>query len=168
MGFDGVRVDAARSVPKPWLKTFEQQLGVPSFGEIFVGDIDYVSDYQKYEWGTLDFPYFFTAREVFAADTDMTALGRLFAQDAKYVDSNRQETFLDNRDRARFLTWANDDYQRLRSGLAFLLSSRGVPVIYYGTEQATDGNGNGNEVPIANKDNRQEMIGLGSKVTTSW
>ena len=47
---------------------FENYLGVPSFGEIFVGDVDYVSDFSNYEWGVLDFPLFFQAREVFAHD----------------------------------------------------------------------------------------------------
>ncbi|GAA2227119.1 alpha-amylase family glycosyl hydrolase [Herbiconiux moechotypicola] len=157
MGFDGIRVDAARSVPKDWLEDFETEMGVPTFGEVFVGDVDYVSEYQDSEWGVLDFPYFFTVREAFSADTDMNALGDLFDQDYKYSNPNRLETFLDNHDRARFLTWADDNYQRLRSGLTFLLTSRGVPVIYYGTEQADDGNGNPYEVPIANKDNRKDM-----------
>lgn len=157
MGFDGIRVDAARSVPKPWLAAFEAEMGVPTFGEVFVGDVDYVSEYQDYEWGVLDFPYFFTVRDAFSADTDMNKLGDLFDQDSKYANPNRLETFLDNHDRARFLTWADDNYQRLRSGLTFLLTSRGVPVIYYGTEQADDGNGNPYEVPIANKDNRKDM-----------
>lgn len=157
MGFDGIRVDAARSVPKPWLEDFETTMGVPTFGEVFVGDVDYVSEYQDYEWGVLDFPYFFDVRDAFAADVDMNTLGTLFAQDWKYTNPNRLETFLDNHDRARFLTWADDSYQRLRSALTFLLTSRGVPVIYYGTEQAADGNGNPNENPIANKDNREDM-----------
>ena len=160
MGFDGIRVDAARSIPKPWLADFEDAMGVPTFGEVFVGDADYVSEYQDYEWGVLDFPYFFSVRSAFAADTDMNAVGDLFDQDVKYANPNRLETFLDNHDRARFLTWADDNYQRLRSALTFQLTSRGVPVIYYGTEQADDGNGNPYEVPIANKDNRKDM--------TSW
>lgn len=157
LGFDGIRVDAARSVPKPWLADFETEMGVPTFGEVFVGDVDYVAEYQDYEWGVLDFPYFFSVREAFSADTDMNALGDLFDQDYKYANPNQLETFLDNHDRARFLTWADDNYQRLRSALTFLLTSRGVPVIYYGTEQADDGNGNPYEVPIANKDNRKDM-----------
>lgn len=157
MGFDGIRVDAARSIPKPWLHHFEQEMEVPTFGEVFVGDIDYVAEYQGPQWGVLDFPYFFTVRDVFAADGDMRALSTLFAQDYKYQNANRLETFIDNHDRARFLTWADDSYQRLRSALTFEMTSRGVPVIYYGTEQADDGNGNGSEVPIANKDNRKDM-----------
>lgn len=165
MGFDGVRVDAARSIPKPWLASFESAMGVPTFGEIFVGDVNYVSDYQNYEWGALDFPYFFTVRQAFSADTDMNALGDLFDQDYKYSNPNRLETFIDNHDRARFLTWADDNYQRLRSALTFTLTARGVPVIYYGTEQADDGNGNASEVPIANKDNRKDMSSFSTTST---
>jgi glycosidase len=157
MGFDGIRVDAARSIPKTWLETFEDEMGVPTFGEIFHGDIGYVSEYQDYEWGVLDFPFFFTVRGVFAGDGDMRDLGALFDQDYQYNNANRLQTFIDNHDRARFLTWANDDYQRLRSALSFMMSARGIPVIYYGTEQADDGNGNASEVPIANKDNRKSM-----------
>ncbi len=157
MGFDGIRVDAARSIPKAWLEDFEDAMDVPTFGEVFVGDVDYVSEYQDYQWGELDFPYFFAVRSAFAADTDMNALGDLFDQDYKYADANKLETFIDNHDRARFLTWANDNYQRLRSALTFMMTTRGIPVIYYGTEQADDGNGNASENPIANKDNRKDM-----------
>ncbi len=165
MGFDGARVDAARSIPQTWLHTFETTMGVPTFGEVFVGDVSYVAPYQNYEWGVLDFPYFFSARDTFATDGDMNNLGSLFAQDSSYNNANRLETFIDNHDRARFLARADDNYQRLRAALAFLLTSRGVPVIYYGTEQADDGNGNGNEVPIANKDNRKDMTSFSETAT---
>lgn len=165
MGFDGIRVDAARSVPKTWLASFETAMAVPTFGEIFVGDVDYVSEYQDYEWGVLDFPYFFDVRDAFAADVDMNTLGDLFDQDYKYSNPNRVETFIDNHDRARFLTWADDNYQRLRSALTFMLTSRGVPVIYYGTEQADNGNGNPSENPIANKDNRKDMTSFSETST---
>ncbi|HEY3409455.1 MAG TPA: alpha-amylase family glycosyl hydrolase [Propionicimonas sp.] len=157
VGFDGVRVDAARSIPQTWLSSFQQAVGVPSFGEVFDGNVDYVSSYQNYEWGVLDFPYFFTARDAIAGDGDLNNLSNLFSQDYKYVNANRLETFLDNHDRARFLARAADNYQRLREGLTFLMTSRGVPVIYYGTEQADNGNMNANEVPIANKDNRKDL-----------
>ena len=157
VGFDGVRVDAARSIPQTWLQSFEQYIGVPTFGEIFDGNIDYVALYQNYEWGVLDFPFFFNARDTLSTDSSMNALSSLFAQDYKYSNPNRLETFIDNHDRARFLARSGDNYQRLRSALALLLTARGVPVIYYGTEQADNGNMNGNEIPIANKDNRKDL-----------
>ncbi|MEV4017265.1 alpha-amylase family glycosyl hydrolase [Nonomuraea angiospora] len=165
VGFDGIRVDAAKHIAKPWLATFEQAMGVPTFGEAFVGDVDFVSDYQNYEWGMLDFPLFFPAREAFAADADMNAIGAIFAQDSKYDNANRLETFLDNHDRARFLARAGDNFQRLRSAMTFLLTARGIPVIYYGTEQADDGNFNPWEDPIANKDNRKDMTSFSETST---
>lgn len=157
VGFDGVRVDAARSIPQSWLQSFEQYIGVPSFGEIFDGNIDYVASYQNYEWGVLDFPFFFNVRDTLSTDSSMNNLSSLFSQDYKYSNPNRLETFIDNHDRARFLARSGDNYQRLRSALALLLTARGVPVIYYGTEQADNGNMNGNEIPIANKDNRKDL-----------
>lgn len=157
MGFSGIRVDAAKHISKDWLEEFEAGVGVPTFGEIFVNDVDFVADYQDYQWSALDFPFFFTVREAFAADGDMRNLGDLFDQDYKYPNANRLVTFIDNHDRARFLTWADDNYQRLRSALSFMMTARGIPVIYYGTEQADDGNGNPYENPIANTDNRKPM-----------
>lgn len=157
IGFDGIRVDAARSIPQTWLQSFEATMGVPTFGEIFDGNIDYVASYQNYEWGVLDFPTFFTARDTLSTDGNLNNLSGLFSQDYKYANANRLETFLDNHDRARFLARAGDNFQRLRSGLTFLLTARGVPVIYYGTEQADNGNMNPYEIPIANKDNRKDL-----------
>lgn len=165
MGFSAIRVDAAAHIPKPWLESFEDEMGVPTFGEIFDGDTDKVSKYTYYQWSALDFPFFFTVRSAFAADGDMRTLGDLFDQDYKYNDANRLVTFVDNHDRARFLTRADDNYQRLRSALSFTMTARGVPVIYYGTEQADDGNGNPNEVPIANEDNRKTMESFDQSAT---
>jgi glycosidase len=158
IGFDCARIDAARSVPKWFLEDFERALAVPTFGEIFQGDPGYVSDYQNYEWSVLDFPLFFTAREVFASDADMSRIGNILAQDYKYPNPNRLVTFIDNHDRDRFLTWADDNYQRLRVALTFLFSVRGIPDVYYGTEQAYYGNGIGQEYQgIANNYNREVL-----------
>jgi glycosidase len=160
-GADAVRVDAARSIDKNFLQEFENALGVPSFGEIFVGDVDYVSDFQNYEWGVLDFPLFFQAREVFAHDASFYDVKNIFDQDYKYADVNHLVTFLDNHDRDRFLCLADDNYQKLRLGLTFLYTVRGIPDIYYGTEQECYGGGVPTEwAGIANKENREVMPGF--------
>jgi glycosidase len=157
-GADGVRVDAARSIPKDFLAEFEEYLGVPTFGEIFVGDVDYVSDFQNYEWGVLDFPLFFQAREVFAHDADFSTVKEIFDQDSKYKDPNRLITFIDNHDRDRFLCLADDNFQKMRLALTFLFTVRGIPDIYYGTEQNCYGGGKPTEwAGIANKENREVM-----------
>ena len=43
--------------------------------------------------------------------------------------------FLDNHDSPRFLSVVQSDLVRLRSALVLLLFTRGVPLVYYGTEQ---------------------------------
>jgi hypothetical protein len=48
-------------------------------------------------------------------------------------------TFLDNHDQARFLSVGGATPQRLNVALTFLYTSRGVPCLYYGTEQAFNG-----------------------------
>jgi len=155
---DAARVDAARSVPKWFLQSFENSIGLPTFGEVFHGDVSYVSDYQNYEWGVLDFPLFFVAREVFAYDDSFTRIGDIFDQDWKYNDVNRLHTFIDNHDRDRFLALADDNFSRLRLALTFLFTARGIPVIYYGTEQAYYGDGLTHEWQgISNEFNRQVL-----------
>ena len=43
-------------------------------------------------------------------------------------------TFLDNHDVSRFLSLVNEDVEKLKSGIAWLLTCRGIPQMYYGTE----------------------------------
>ncbi|MCB0683565.1 MAG: alpha-amylase, partial [Saprospiraceae bacterium] len=43
-------------------------------------------------------------------------------------------TFLDNHDLSRFYSVIGEDLRKYKSGIAFLLTMRGIPSIYYGTE----------------------------------
>jgi glycosidase len=42
--------------------------------------------------------------------------------------------FLDNHDITRFLSQVGEDKEKLKSGIAWLLTCRGIPQMYYGTE----------------------------------
>ena len=82
-------------------------------------------------------------------------------QDYKYNDVNHLVTFIDNHDRDRFLCLADDNYQKLRLALTFLFTVRGIPDVYYGTEQECYGGGVPTEwAGIANKENREMMPGF--------
>ena len=61
------------------------------------------------------------------------------AQDFVYKDPSREVIFLDNHDMARFYSVVNEDIKRYKSALGWLLTSRGIPQIYYGDELATPG-----------------------------
>jgi glycosidase len=61
------------------------------------------------------------------------------AQDFVYKDPTRNVIFLDNHDMARFYSVVNENIDKYQSSLAWLLTCRGIPQIYYGDELATTG-----------------------------
>ncbi|GAA3989028.1 glycoside hydrolase family 13 protein [Hymenobacter antarcticus] len=56
------------------------------------------------------------------------------AQDAVYQDPTKLVTLLDNHDQNRFLSEVGDDLDKYKMGLTWLLTTRGIPSMYYGTE----------------------------------
>ena len=71
----------------------------------------------------------------------------VLAQDFMYEDINNILVFLDNHDTSRFLKVDETDLNRYKQALAFLLTTRGIPELYYGTEilmtgEKKDGDGN--------------------------
>jgi len=167
VGFDVLRVDAASSLPKTFIREFEDGVGVATFGEIFNGNVDFVSDFQNYEWGMLDFPLFFAARDVFANDVGVARLKEILDQDSKYVNPQNLVTFIDNHDRDRFLAVAGDSFEKLRMALTFIFTVRGTPDVYYGTEQNLCASGELLEqYGIANTYNREMMTSFDETTTT--
>ena len=57
-----------------------------------------------------------------------------FANDFMYEDPTRNVVFLDNHDISRFYSVVGEDGRKFRSGIAWLLTTRGIPQLYYGTE----------------------------------
>ncbi len=74
-------------------------------------------------------------------DTGMARLYNLLAQDFIYPNANDNLTFLDNHDMTRFFLSCGRDINKFKMGLAFLLTTRGAPQLYYGTELLMDGDG---------------------------
>ena len=77
----------------------------------------------------------------FKVDTGMARLYNLLGQDFLYPNSNGNLTFLDNHDLTRFYLSVGRDTKKLKMALAFLLTTRGIPQLYYGTELLMDGDG---------------------------
>ncbi|MCL1938003.1 MAG: glycoside hydrolase family 13 protein [Candidatus Azobacteroides sp.] len=61
-------------------------------------------------------------------------LYEVIAQDFVYKDVDNLLIFLDNHDTSRFLKAEEMDLSRYKQALAFLLTTRGIPQLYYGTE----------------------------------
>jgi glycosidase len=56
------------------------------------------------------------------------------AQDFLYKDATKNTIFLDNHDMSRFLSVVGEDITKYKSGMAMLMTMRGVPQMYYGDE----------------------------------
>ena len=56
------------------------------------------------------------------------------AEDLIYENPSLNMTFLDNHDENRFFSIVNEDVQKFKLGIGFLLTTRGTPQLYYGTE----------------------------------
>lgn len=62
-----------------------------------------------------------------------------YAQDFVYANPNQIMNFLDNHDIDRYSTAVKKDVRKYKMALAMLLTARGYPQIYYGTEIMLDG-----------------------------
>jgi len=152
-GIDGIRVDAVKHMPfgwqKAWMETIYSYKPVFTFGEWFLskGEVDSRNHYFANESGMslLDFRFAQRTREVFRDnEKSMVDLDAMIAGTAAdYREVIDQVTFIDNHDMDRF-TQAGSPQRRTEQALAFALGSRGIPAIYYGTEQYMTGNGDPN------------------------
>lgn len=57
-----------------------------------------------------------------------------YANDMLYKNPMNMVTFLDNHDLNRFFTQVKEDVQKQKMGMGWLLTSRGIPQLYYGSE----------------------------------
>ncbi|HEX8326436.1 MAG TPA: glycoside hydrolase family 13 protein [Hymenobacter sp.] len=88
------------------------------------GTIDFVLEY-----GMLD-----ALKQGVSYDGGVHKFYQVLAQDAVYQDPTKLVTLLDNHDQHRFLSEIGDDLDKYKMGLTWLLTTRGIPSLYYGTE----------------------------------
>lgn len=94
--------------------------------------------YNSYLPSVLDFAMYDAIRLAFMENdgwnTGMLRLYETLSQDFLYPNPDNIVVFADNHDVNRCLDSQNDDIRKLKMALAFVLTSRGIPQIYYGTE----------------------------------
>ncbi|MDQ6610443.1 MAG: glycoside hydrolase family 13 protein [Bacteroidota bacterium] len=61
-------------------------------------------------------------------------LYQTLANDFVYKHPENQVVFLDNHDMSRFFSQVGEDVDKLKMGIGWLLTTRGIPEMYYGTE----------------------------------
>ncbi|MEM1358995.1 MAG: glycoside hydrolase family 13 protein, partial [Bacteroidota bacterium] len=95
--------------------------------------------------GVTDFQLYYAIQEAINAKPGWTeGVNRLYytlAQDHLYPNPQQNVIFLDNHDLARVHTVFGQDLTKTKSSLALLFTTRGIPMLYYGTELAFTGAG---------------------------
>ena len=140
--FDGLRIDTIPEVHPDFWSEFSQAAGMYTVGEVLNGDIQYVSQYQQYMDGVLSYPLYYTMRDVFIFQKSMREIEELLGPDGSmyefFGDVTLLGTFIDNHDNSRFL-YTQSDYVQYKNGLTMTLTTVGIPIIYYGSEQGYNG-----------------------------
>jgi glycosidase len=150
-GVDGFRHDATLHMNPAFVKGLRDAVDssnggpVTHFGEFFIGRPDPKYDeYRTFPNRTgvndLDFEYFRAATNAFGNFSEkMSDFGNMLVQtQSDYSYSNQAVPFLDNHDVTRFRNIQPND-KPYHAAIATLLASRGMPAIYYGTEQYVTG-----------------------------
>jgi glycosidase len=144
-GADAFRIDAVKHISWGWVYSLADTARAHKpafiFAEWFqegLGDSMYpdsVKFSNKSGIPLLDYPLALATREVFANDKSFELIGKVLAeQDRNFAYPNDLVTFVDNHDIPRLLSM-NNNPNRLNQATAFVLTARGIPIVYYGDEQ---------------------------------
>ena len=165
-GIDGIRQDTLPYVPRTfwheWMQVIKREY--PDFrvvGEMWDEDPALVAFFQggraKFDGvdsrvdALFDFPLFGAIRRVFAHNATPEELAKVLAHDRLYTNPNLVVTFLGLHDTARFMNEKEVTSDDLKLAFTFLMTTRGIPMIYYGDEIGMPGG--------TDPDNRRDFPG---------
>jgi glycosidase len=153
-GLDAIREDTWQYVPnsfwRDWTAAIKREFPqFRVFGEVKDGDAVHVSFFQggrvRFDGidsgldSLLDFPLFYPARHAFASGKPVKEVAQLLAKDSLYTNPDLLVTLVGSHDDGRFMSEPNATVAGLKLAHTFLLTTRGVPQIYYGDEIAMTG-----------------------------
>ncbi|WP_298732466.1 glycoside hydrolase family 13 protein [uncultured Chitinophaga sp.] len=88
--------------------------------------------------GVTDFQYLWAITDLVSGKTSaqdgVTGIYNTLAKDFVYQDPTRNVVFLDNHDLSRFFSVTGENVAKYKMALAGLLTTRGIPQLYYGAE----------------------------------
>jgi glycosidase len=153
-GLDGIRMDTWQYVPNSFWRDWNAALKkeFPNFrviGEVKDGDVVHTSFFQGgrirfdgFDSGLdslLDFPLLYPIRHAFAEGHRLDEIPKTLSKDYLYTNSEILVTLLGGHDDGRFMSEKGASLAGLKLANAFLLTTRGVPQLYYGDEIAMTG-----------------------------
>lgn len=152
-GVDGWRIDTYAYNDLDFMNHCNQALyneypKISIFGETWVHGVinqayfcqnNFNIPYKSNMQGTTDFQMLFygiqpALTQPFGWTEGLNRLYTTTAQDVVYKDPMRQVIFLDNHDIPRFYSVLGEDTTRYKMAIAWLMTFRGIPQMYYGNE----------------------------------
>jgi glycosidase len=154
IGIDGIRQDTIQYMPRRFIRELSSALHrqYPKMwmvGEVFDTDAVHTSFFIGGHTGwdgidtrldsVFDFPLWSKSLQVFTNKAPVRALRDELKYDALYPDPLKITTFANNHDTARFMSLEGATLEGAMIHVAFMLSVRGIPQLYYGEEIAMEG-----------------------------
>ena len=151
-GIDGWRVDTYFYSDRDFLNRVNQALyteypQISIFGENTMQSVTEQAYYCKNNinttWksnlqGVIDFQWEGSVlsglNENFGWSNGIMHVYNVLVQDILYQDPMRNELLLDNHDQDRFYSVVGEDFDKFKMGIVLMLTQRGIPQLYYGTE----------------------------------
>lgn len=81
-----------------------------------------------------DFPLCYGLHNAFKPEGDIRAVYDVLSKDFAYNNPMANKTFADNHDMDRFFHTIDQNLARFKNAMTLLLTTRGIPQLYYGTE----------------------------------
>jgi neopullulanase len=149
-GVDGWRIDTYIYVDMPFMNRCNKALldeypKMTMVGESWVDGTSnqayftrniYNSAFKSNLPGTIDFQALFHGIKPALSEPDngVLQLYQTLSNDFLYKNPMANVIFLDNHDMSRFFSVMNEDVRKQKMGMQWLLTERGIPQMYYGTE----------------------------------
>jgi glycosidase len=147
-GIDGWRVDTYKYCDEKFLNDINNALAkeyplLTVFGESWVNSItanayftqnNILSPFRHNAKGMLDFQVSFAMLAGAGKSNDINKVYTTLAQDVLYKQPMNNCIFLDNHDMDRVYSVLDEDWSKLKMTINWLLTLRGIPQLYYGTE----------------------------------
>lgn len=153
-GIDGIRMDTYVYPYKEYMARWAKEVinAYPTFnivGEAWVETVAHESywqedleaqgdGYNSYLPNVTDFQIHFAMKDAFTQDfgwtTGIRNLYYALSQDRLYSDPMKNVIFMDNHDLDRFYSTIGSNKEHFKMAYAYLLTTRGIPQVYYGTE----------------------------------
>ncbi|HEX3559589.1 MAG TPA: alpha-amylase family glycosyl hydrolase [Pyrinomonadaceae bacterium] len=148
-GIDGIREDTWQYVPndfwRDWTAAIKREYpNFRVFGEVKDGDPVHVSFYQggvkRFDGvdsgldSLLDFPLFYPARRAFGEGQSIREVAQALSKDYLYTNPGLLVTLVGGHDDGRFMSEKGASIAGAKLAHTFILTTRGVPQLYYGDE----------------------------------